>query len=413
MGRLLDVIAPPRLGRSFRFLLANSWTAALANGIATASGPLLIAHLTHDPRLIALAALLDWLPGLVFGLYAGVLADRHDRRRVVIFSRIPSAIALMLLIVMLAVDHVTIWAVLVMMLSMGVADTFSMTAGRTIVPMLVDKADLGIANARFGLGQMAINRMAGPPIGAALFAVSSVVPFVAELVFNVLALLLVARIVLPPHGVQRADRQPLRRDLREGWSASWSLPGMRVLNVQIVAFNVAYGCVFATMVLYAHERLGLSSTGYGLLLASIAVGGIVGATTYGWVERRVAIRDIMRYGLVLEVATWGVLAWTDRWQVAFAVLMVFGVHEGYWGATASAVQQRAVPLALQGRVGSVYLMLLTGGLVAGAGVSGVIAHQWGITAPYWTGFVCAGLILIVLWRPIGRLAHADAEIVTG
>jgi len=413
VGRLLDVIAPPRLGRNFRFMLANSWTGAVANGIATASGPLLIAHLTRDPRLIALAALLDWLPGMVFGLYAGVLADRHDRRQVMILSRIPSAIALTLLVVMLASDHVTIWAVLLMMLSMGTADTFSYSAGRTVVPMIVAKADLGIANARFGLGQMAINRLAGPPIGAALFALSHVVPFVTELIFDVLALLLVARIVLPPHATDRADRRPVLQDLREGWTASWSITGMRVLNVQIIAFNLAYGCVMATLVLYARDRLGLSATGYGALLASVAVGGIVGTTTYGWIERRVAIRDIMRYGLVLEVLTWGVLAWTDRWQVAMAILACFGVHEGYWGATASAVQQRAVPQELQGRVGSVYLMLLMGGLVVGAGASGFIARHWGITAPYWTGFVCAGLMLLALWRPIGQLAHADAEIVAG
>jgi len=394
-------------------MLANSWTGAAANGIATASGPLLISQLTRDPRLIALSALLDWLPGMVVGLYAGVLADRHDRRRLMILSRIPSALALALLVVMLATDHAAIWAVLLMMVSMGTADTFSYAASRTVLPMIVHKADLGIANARFGFGMMAINRLAGPPLGAALFAMSHVVPFIAELVLDVLALLLVARVVLPPHATSPADRRPVLQDLREGWTASWRITGMRVLNLQIVAFNLAYGCVMATLVLYARDQLGLSPTGYGALLASVAVGGIVGTTTYGWIERRVAIRDIMRYGLVLEVLTWGVLAATHDWRVAMGILACFGVHEGYWAATASAVQQRAVPQELQGRVGSVYLMLLMGGLVVGAAASGLIARRWGIAAPYWTGFAGAGLMLVALWRPIGQLAHADAEIVAG
>jgi len=409
VGRVVDLIAPPRMGRSFRYLLASSWSGSLANGMTTAAGPLLVAHLTGDARIISLSALLDWLPGMVFGLYAGVLADRHDRRTMIVAARVPSAIALALLIALLASHHVTVWAVLVTTTAMGVADTFSYAASRTVLPMIVEKADLGVANARFGLGMMGINRLAGPPIGAALFAVAHFIPFLGELVFDLLSLLLIARIVLPAHATSRDERSHLWQDLREGWAASWSIAGMRVLNLQIIAFNLAYGCVMATLVLYAREQLRLTSLGYGLLVATIAVGGIVGTTTYGWLERRVRIRDIMRYGLVLEVCTWGVLAWTHHWQVAAAILGLFGIHEGYWGATAGAVQQRAVPQELQGRVGSVYFMLLTGGLVIGAAASGFLAHRFGISAPYWCGFGCAALMLIVLWRAIGQLAHDDAE----
>src|SRR5215468_384448 len=78
------MVVPARLGRGYRWLLASSWVSNLGDGIALAAGPLLVASLTGDPFLISLAALLRWAPPLVFGLFAGVLSDRVDRRRVVI-----------------------------------------------------------------------------------------------------------------------------------------------------------------------------------------------------------------------------------------------------------------------------------------------------------------------------------------
>lgn len=381
--------------------------------MALAAGPLLVASQTDDPRLISFAALLDWLPGFVLGLYAGVLADRHDRRVLMVLGNTGRAGVLSVLVLMLATGWVNIWLVLAAMLVLGTADTFSKAAGRTVLPMIVDKVDLGIANARFQFGWMGISRLIAPPLGAALFTLGYAWPFVTQLVCAGLAALLVSRLVLPPHGMPIEGRSHVWSDVRQGWSWAWTNPAIRALNLQILTFNIAYGAVFGTMVLYARDRLGLSAVGYGLLVASIAVGGVVGALTYGWLERHVHIRDIMRYGLIWEVSTWGILAWTTHWWVALPVLGLFGVHEGYWGATASSVQQRAIPQQLQGRVGSVYQMLLMGGLVAGAGLSGLLSERWGLTAPYWFGFAAAGITLVLLWRELGRIAHADEESVRG
>ena len=73
MSRAAEIVAPARLGTGFRWLLASSWSTNFGDGIATAAGPLLVASLTHDPFLVSLAAMMQWAPPLVFGLYAGVL----------------------------------------------------------------------------------------------------------------------------------------------------------------------------------------------------------------------------------------------------------------------------------------------------------------------------------------------------
>src|SRR5436305_15278791 len=80
---MLEAIAPSRLGAGFRWWLASSWVSNLGDGFALAAGPLLVASQSQDPRLVAASVLLQQLPWLLFGLFAGALADRLDRRLMV------------------------------------------------------------------------------------------------------------------------------------------------------------------------------------------------------------------------------------------------------------------------------------------------------------------------------------------
>src|SRR5918992_671154 len=84
MRSLVEVVAPARLGTPFRWLLGSSWASNLADGLAIAAGPPLVASQTHHPVLVALAALRRCLPPFLFGLWAGVLSDRLDRRAIVV-----------------------------------------------------------------------------------------------------------------------------------------------------------------------------------------------------------------------------------------------------------------------------------------------------------------------------------------
>jgi predicted MFS family arabinose efflux permease len=92
-----------------------------------------------------------------------------------------------------------------------------------------------------------------------------------------------------------------------------------------------------------------------------------------------------------------------------AVLFLFGAHAAIWGTTATSIRHRAVPTEFQGRVGSVYMIGVQGGMVVGAAVGGVIARIGGLTAPFWFAFVGSALILAVIWRELGHIAHADEQ----
>jgi MFS family permease len=391
-------------------LLASSWISNVGDGISLAAGPLLVASQTHDPLLVALAGLLQRLPWLLFGLFAGAIADRLDRRLIVVIADLLRAVVLVALAVTVVTGTVNIALVLVTMFLLGTAETFADTTSSTLMPMLVEKADYGIANARLMAGFITANQLAGPPIGAALFAVGMSVPFVTQAVCVALGALLVSRIGFPKHATEREQRQHVRRDIAEGMRWLWSNPPVRTLALTIVTFNVTFGAAWSVLVLYAIERLHMGELGFGLITTAGAVGGLAGTASYGWLERRVSLAAIMRGGLIVETLTHLVLAVTTVPWVALVVFFVFGAHAFIWGTTSQSVRQRAVPTEFQGRVGSVYMIGVVGGMVAGGALGGVIARQWGITAPFWFAFVGSALILALIWRELANIAHADEDV---
>ena len=148
MPSLGDLVAPRRMGRDFRWLLASSWTSNLGDGIALAAAPLLIASLTSSPILVAAGAMLQYLPWLLFGLLAGAVADHHDRRRLVIIANATRAVIVAGLIAFLVTGYANVWIVLATAFLYGTAEVFADSAGSTLLPMLVKPADLGVGNAR-------------------------------------------------------------------------------------------------------------------------------------------------------------------------------------------------------------------------------------------------------------------------
>lgn len=408
MSSLVDRIAPPRMGTGFRWLLGSSWVSNIGDGVALAAGPLLVASQTSNAFLVALAALLQRLPWLVLGLYAGAIADRVDRRRLVMAANAARVVVLAVLAVAIATGHVSVTVVLGAMLLLGVAEVFADTATNTLLPMLVRPDDLGIGNARFQGSFLVANHIVGPPLGAFLFAAGMAVPFVTQGVLVALAVVLVGRIVLPVHVPAGDGHSHVLRDIREGLRWVWHHDAVRTLAVVIVAFNITWGAAWAVLVLYAVDHLQMGEVGFGLLTSAAAVGGIVSTAAYGRLERHFDLATLMRACLLLEVATHFALALNTSGAIAVAIMVIFGAYAFVWGTLSTAVRQRAVPTQFQGRVSSVYVVALFGGLIVGQVLGGILAQQWGLTAPFWFAGIGSALTLALVWRALTHIAHADA-----
>ena len=411
---LVETVAPARLGRSFRWLLGSSWISNIGDGIILAAAPLLVASETREPLLVASAWTLQFLPTVLFSLFAGVVADRVDRRRLIVLANIARVAVLGVLVATIVTGEVDIVVVLASVFVLGIAETFADTTTATILPMLVAKRDLGLANARVIAGMVTLNQLVGPPVGALLFGLGRSFPFVTQMVCVVVSILLVLRIQLPEHRLEKTgDPRSIRKDMREGLAWVWHHAAVRTLVLTIVTFNVTFGAAWSVLVLYSLERLDMGEIGFGLLTSALAAGGIVGTVTYGWLERNVSLGNIMRGGLIIETLTHLALALNSIPWVAMAIMFVFGGHAFIWGTTSVTVRQRAVPTRFQGRVQGVYMIGVTGGIVLGSVCGGLIASRWGVTGPFWFAFVGSAVFLVLIWGQLTHVAHADEEIVAG
>jgi MFS family permease len=405
LAAVVERAVPARLGTSFRWLLASSWTTNLGDGIALAAGSLLVASLTDDAFLVALAATLRWTPPLLFGLAAGVLSDRYDRRRIAVVANLGRVVVLAGIVAGLLTQRLGVVAALVGLGLIATAEVFADNASMAMTPMLVDSGDLAAANQRIQTGFITVDQLAGPPLGAALFAVGLHWPFAAEAVMVTCAVVMLGRVRLPPRPARAAGSTGVLREVREGLHWTWQHDAVRTLALTILVFNLTFGAAWGVLVLYATRQLGLGPVGYGLLTTVSAVGGLVGTAVYGAITRRVSLGNIMRVGLLIETLTHLVLAATTSAWVAAAVMLVFGAHAFVWGTTATTVRQRAVPERLQGRVGSVYTMSVYAGLVAGSAVGGWLASAFGVAAPFWFGFAGSAVFLVALWPQLAKIAH--------
>jgi MFS family permease len=409
LHRILEIVVPARLGRDFRWLLSASIADSAGDGVSIAAGPLLVASLTRDPFLVSLALLTQYLPTALFGIVSGAVADRIDRKSMVVAVNLGRAAVLGVVVGTILTGTVSIAIVLAALFVLGTAENFADAASSTLAPTLVQRADLGIANARMQGAFVLLGQLLLPPVGAFLFVIGPAIPFASNVIAFLLAVLLISRIRADTRPQRGEHQTSFRADMAEGVRWLIGHPPMRTLALTIVTFNVTYGAAWGVLVLYAGERLHMDAIGFGLLTTAVAIGGVIGTFGFGWLERRFSFANIMRVGLTIETLTHLSLAITTSPIWALGTLVVFGAHAFVWGTISTTVRQRAVPNELLGRVGGVYRVAIMGGLVIGTPIGGLLARTYGITAPFWFGFIGSALLVIVLWREFANIAHAGTE----
>ncbi len=409
MPKLLDAIAPARLGPSFRWLIGSQWVTNLGDGIALAAGPLLVEAESDSVALVGLSWLLGRLPWLIFGLHAGLIADRLDRRVVIIAANLVRGVVLSVLSVSIITGAVNIVIILGALFMLGMAEVFADTTSSTLLPMIVGREDLTLGNSRIIFGHIGMNQLVGPPVGAALFTIGMWIPFGLQAVGVLLGAVMVHRIAFSSALLPRTDGKGAatpQEEIVEGLRWVWHNPAIRTLALAIFFFNITFGGAFSVLVVLATDRFELGEFGFGMMTAMVALGGVLGTVLYRRTEQRVGMVAIMRMGLMIEAATHLVLAVSTTAAVAFAILFFFGVHESMWGTTSSSIRQAAVPNEFQGRVSSVYMLGLQSGLVIGAGIGALTASLFGITGPYWFGFLGTSIVLGLIWRRLETIADA-------
>lgn len=402
---------PSALPVPFRWLWAGAATSNLGDGMLLAAGPLLVTTITRDPLAVALAPFAQQIPWVLFGLLAGAVVDRVDRRRLMILVNLLRMLVIFGLAAIIFSGALGLPVLYGCLFLLGTAEAFADNASTSLIPTLVPSAQLGLANSRLFGTITVTNQLAGPPLGAMLFAVSHSLPYAGFAALLALAVMLYSKVAvpLPAPGSSRAPGTSMLLEVREGLGWMRRHFAVRTLAILITCFNVTFGATFAILVLYATDQLALGDIGYGLLMSASAVGGIMGSLLFPWLERRFSYATLLRTGLVLETATHLALVLTRQAWLAMAILFLFGIHALVWGSVSSTVRQRAVPDRLRGRINSVYMLGSIGGIAAGSLLGGVLGQAFSYRAPFWFGFFGSFLILLLVWKSMTHIATADSH----
>lgn len=404
-----------RLGSQFTLVLTASTISALGDGVTIVAAPLLIASMTSSPLVVSGAVFAATLPWLLFSLLSGGLVDRLDRRRVMVVVDWIRAATIGALGVAVALHRGGVILLYAAMFLLGTGETLFRAASLSMLPAVVRPDLLERANGRLSAARTVVHDMIAGPLGGLLFTAAVAAPFLLDAgSFAVGAVLLgwlsgtfrAGSTAGGAPGTRSAQRPSLRVEIAEGvrWLLAHRL--LRTLAVLMGLLNVTLTAALSILVLLATKRLGLGSVGYGLLFSALAVGGLLGALVGERLIRRFTASVTLRVGLIIETVFHLTMALSTSPVAVGVILALFGVHNSLWTIVSTSLRQRLTPEAMLGRVNSAYLFLVAGGNAVGALLGGAVATRFGLTAPYWIGFVVAAAVTAATWRVFDRRTMA-------
>jgi hypothetical protein len=377
-----------RLGRDFWLYFSGQSVSQLGSSFATFALPLLVFRLTHSATSLAISTAATFVPYLLFGLVLGAVADRVDRRRMMLRTDLARALVIAVLPVLSLLGALAVWqiyAVTFVQSTLGILFTCGEFAA---IPALVGQDELVIANARI----MATNNV-GPILGPAVAgALIAFVP-VAQLLFFDAASFLVSAVALAairrsfnpgaaPVTVAGKVARSLLADVRQGLEYVWHHPVLRSISVMMALINFVNATASAQLVLFAARTLDASGSQIGFLFACGAAGIVIVSLLAGPIRRHLSFAVTALGALVVSGLALTAMALLHSYPAA---LVLWGASSGFGlllNINTGALRQAIVPPQLFGRVVSVAQVLAWSAIPLGSITGAAAINVSSVTTVY-------------------------------
>ncbi|MGH2444815.1 MAG: MFS transporter [Candidatus Limnocylindria bacterium] len=394
------------LSANFWKLWGSTVASNLAEGVMTVVLPIIAVRLTDSPAEVAGVAVAAQIPMLLFGLPAGGLADRLDRRLTMLAVQLLRIAVLATLAVLAVNDALSMVSLYAAAFIVGTGEAFFDTNAQSIIPQLVTKDRLVTANGRLFAAETLMNSFVGPPIGGLLVAVSTPLALSGSLAGFVIA----AAGLLIIRGSFRPDRQgPTRRlhvEIGEGLGYLLRHRLLLTLTSMVAMGRLGSSAIFAIFALYAVAPgpMGLSEPEYGILFVTFGLGSLIGSFLAARVVALLGRAQVL--ALAQGVFGLGILApalTANAWVVG-AGFFIAGVAVMAWNITNVSLRQAILPTRLMGRVHASHRFIANLAGLLGAVAAGVVGEAIGLRAAFAIG------ALVVLISIAGRLVVTDERI---
>jgi MFS family permease len=422
--------APPRterLGGVFHRFWAAGTLTNLGDGMLTTALPLVAATLTHDPLAVSGLVVARFLPWLLVAPFAGVLLDRVDRLRAMTVSSTVAAIAVTALAVLIATGGATLWALYATIFVVICCETVTDPVTRITVARIVPGRLLDRANSRLEGGRLVAQDCVATPVAGVLFAVAAVLPVAGTALSYALCAVLVVTVALmlrrvpdpagstgstgaEESGEGAGSGQGVLRSLREGFAHVFGQPLTRGLAFNNAGSMIGIQMATSVLVLYAQKVLGVPAALYGLFLASIAVGGVLGAVLASRLVAGLGRRAVMMGGyLGMGACLLAVGLVPNAWSAALAWGLM-GLCLTVTNVSGSLFFQAVVPSHMRGRATAAFRMIGWGLSPVGALLGGLLGRI-DLALPFLVGGLVMVATPLVFRRAVAECARLSDEAV--
>jgi MFS family permease len=390
--------------RNYRYYWFGQIVSLIGTWMQSVSQPWLVLLLGGSPVQLGIVLALQFTPPMFLAPLGGVLADRVDKRKVLMVTSVVAAIQASILFALTVTGVVQMWHVMVLATMLGFVSAVEMPVRQAFAAELVPPKDLvnaiALNSASFNLA-----RVVGPGVaGLALAFFGPAFNFGVNAVSYLAVLIGLWRMdPLGLHRGQRPDRfDTVRSSLAEGLRYAVRTP--TVLWPLVLLLGMAtFGMNFQTLLpLYARNTLHMGAEGYGALFATMGAGSLIGSLGLAFGSRRPML-GLMLGGAVLFVIFELLLGFTRDAGFAFPLILLIGLSSMVMVNTINVTVQNSVSNELRGRVMSLYVTVFAGSAPIGGFLAGAVAEVWQAPAGFVLGaLLSVGAIALVAWQLLLR-----------
>jgi len=377
--------------RDYRMLWSGSFMSSCGTWMQEVAQNWLILDMTRSTFWLGLDAFLGDFPFILFSLLGGVVADRYDRRKILLASQVVQLTNAFVLAALLLTHHVAIWHILVLSFLTGIAQSFGGPAYQALVPTLVDKEDVpnavSLQSTQFNLA-----RVVGPLLAAVAYAKLGAA---ACFGLNGLSFFVViaALLLLRSHFTRKPGKHPpVIESLREGLAFIGRTPAMKALILLAFAGSFLAFPLLTFLPVYAKLVFARDVRAYGRFLTFFGIGAVLGAIVAARLSHSTRKGERAVASQVAFAALIVAFAISRNFQLSCVLLFLAGGALSVVFTMLMSLVQTIVTDDMRGRVGSVYMLAFRGAIPLGNFAAVAIAARTGPTAVLAVNGVLLGLL---------------------
>lgn len=388
--------------RNFRLFYFGQILSLAGTFMQTTAEGWLVLELTDSEFLLGVVTAAGKLPVLLFTLYAGVVADRADKRRILILAQSAALLQALALAVLTDLELITFPLILLLVLILGTANAFEIPTRQAFYLDLVDREDLSNAIA-LNSSAFSATRIVGPAVAGALIGTVGIASAFYLNTISYLAVLIALLMIRLPKFKREPRTTTTGENLREGFAFIQADPVISTLIGLIAAISI-FGFPFVMLMpVFARDILDVGAIGLGWLLAASGSGSLLGALVLAALPARVRRGPLLLFSSVGFALFLGAFALSRSFPLSLALLAGTGFMMIMNNVTTNVLVQTLVPDRLRGRVMSVYVFMFLGMAPVGALQAGTVANWFGAATALLVGAAVLLAIIVAAWIRVPQL----------